>query len=74
MTVGKIEKGLLECGFAKHRLNCLLITDPMGLLFFFLPFSLSCSVSLYSHTRRVGKISGERGRLKGVRGGGGGID
>ena len=27
MTVGKIENGL-ERGFVKHRLNCLLITDP----------------------------------------------
>ena len=30
MAVGKIENGL-ECGFVKHRLNCLLITDPMCL-------------------------------------------
>ena len=29
MTVGKIENGL-ERGFAKHRLNCPLITDPKG--------------------------------------------
>ena len=28
MTVGKIENGL-EHGFVKHRLNCLLITDPV---------------------------------------------
>ena len=28
MTVGKIENGL-ERGFVKHRLNCLLITDPL---------------------------------------------
>ena len=27
MIVGKIENGL-ERGFVKHRLNCLLITDP----------------------------------------------
>ena len=30
MTVAKIENGL-ECGFVKHRLNCLLITDPVFL-------------------------------------------
>ena len=30
MTVGKIENGL-ERGFVKHRLNCLFITDPIGL-------------------------------------------
>ena len=29
MTVGKIENGL-ERGFIKHRLNCLLITHPVG--------------------------------------------
>ena len=29
MTVGKIKNGL-ERGFAKHRLNCPLITDPKG--------------------------------------------
>ena len=28
VTVGKIEDGL-ERGFVKHRLNCLLITDPL---------------------------------------------
>ena len=28
MDVGKIENGL-ECGFVKHCLNCLLITDPV---------------------------------------------
>ena len=28
MTVGKIENGS-ELGFVKHRLNCLLITDPI---------------------------------------------
>ena len=28
MAVGKI-KNILERGFVKHRLNCLLITDPM---------------------------------------------
>ena len=29
MNVGKIENGLhVERGFVKHRLNCLLITDP----------------------------------------------
>ena len=27
MTVGTIENGL-EPGFVKHRLNCLLMTDP----------------------------------------------
>ena len=27
MTVGKIEN-ILERGFVKHRLDCLLITDP----------------------------------------------
>ena len=32
MTVGKIDNGL-ERGFVKHRLNCLLITDPMILSF-----------------------------------------
>ena len=32
MTVGKIENGL-ERGFVKHRLNCLLITDPVSLFF-----------------------------------------
>ena len=30
MIGGKIEYGL-ECGFFKHRLNCLLITDPIFL-------------------------------------------
>ena len=30
LTVGKIENGL-ERGFVKHRLNCLLITDPLSL-------------------------------------------
>ena len=30
MTVGKIENGS-ERGFVKHRLNCLLITDPICL-------------------------------------------
>ena len=30
MIVGKIENGL-ERGFVKHRLNCLLITDPICL-------------------------------------------
>ena len=30
MIVCKIENGL-EVGFVKHRLNCLLITDPKGL-------------------------------------------
>ena len=30
MIVGKIENGL-ERGFVKHRLNCLLKTDPEGL-------------------------------------------
>ena len=29
VTVDKIENGL-ERGFVKHRLNCLLITDPKG--------------------------------------------
>ena len=32
MTVSKIENGL-ERGFVKHRLNCLLITDPLTLFF-----------------------------------------
>ena len=32
MTIGKIENGL-EHGFVKHRLNCLLITDPWWLFF-----------------------------------------
>ena len=31
MIVGKIENDL-ERGFVKHRLNCLLITDPMCLI------------------------------------------
>ena len=34
MTVGKIENGL-ERGFVKNRLNCLLITDPKFLTYFF---------------------------------------
>ena len=33
MTVRKIENGL-ERGFVKHRLNCLLITDPVSLTTF----------------------------------------
>ena len=32
MIVGKIENGFIERGFVKHRLNCLLITDPLFLL------------------------------------------
>ena len=31
MTVGKLEDGL-ESGFVKHRLNCLLITDPKSFI------------------------------------------
>ena len=31
MIVGKIENGLVR-GFVKHRLNCLLITDPTFLI------------------------------------------
>ena len=34
MTVGKIENGL-ERGFVKHRLNCLLVTDPIRCLLYF---------------------------------------
>ena len=33
MTVGKVENGL-EHSFVKHRLNCLLLTDPESLTFF----------------------------------------
>ena len=46
MNVDKIENGL-ERGFVKHRLNCLLITDPLFLGQHF-PVSLLLDVPSYS--------------------------
>ena len=45
-TVGKIENGL-ECGFVKHRLNCLLITDPMSRLTYVQFVQLNCHILVW---------------------------